>query len=217
MELKYFVIVLSFACIFFLYFLSTLNKPIMINLQEIQDYEDKTVTVEGVVKEHRVTKYGSQIIEIIDVDGENHSNVIIFVEGETLVEYGDRIQVTGIVKKYEGEWEVVVNNPRFVKIIEKWSDISFPLWQLAENPNRYVGANVNVTGFIERVYSSYFYLVDSEEQYSIVVYYDSSKFSNLSQGVGVYVGGRFVYDEETLRFVLDVSEETHYISLMDRV
>lgn len=211
MEFKYFVIVLSVACILFLYFLSSLSKPIMIDLHEIPDFEGKQVIVEGVVTEHRLTIYGGQIIEIKDIYSENSSKTIVFVEGETPVEYGDRIQATGKVQKYKGDWEIVVNNERFVKILQKWNNITFPLWQLAENPDKYVGTNVNVAGFIDRKYESYFYLVDSEEQYTVVVYYDSSSFYNFSEGDAVYVGARFVYDAETMRYVLNVKEDTHRI------
>ena len=213
MEFKYFVIVLSVACMLFLYFLSTLSQPIMIAIHEIPEYEGKQVIVEGTVTEHYATSYGGQIIEIKNPEGETPSKTIIFVEGKTPVEYGDKIQVIGNVQKYKGDWEIVVNNERFVKILQKWNNISFPLWQLAENPDKYVGINVNVTGFIDRTYDSYFYLVDSEEQHSIAVYYDSSRFYNLSQGAAVCVGARFIYDTEALRFVLSAKEETHSICI----
>lgn len=214
MELKYFAIILSVACTLFLYFLSTLSQPIMIELHEIPEYEGKQVIVEGSVTEHRITTYGGQIIEIKNLDSENISKTIVFVEGETSVEYGDRIQATGTVQKYKDEWEIVVNNERFVKILQKWTDVTFPLWQLAENPDKYVGTNVNVTGFIDRKYAAYFYLVDSEEQYIVAVYYDSSKFYNFSQGNAVYVGARFVYDAETMRYVLQAKDEAHGISVV---
>ena len=217
MELKYFVIILSIVCIAFLYFLSTLTQPILIDLYELSEYDGKQVIVKGVVMEHHTTSYGGHIIEIKDIkNSKNSTEAIVFVEEATSVEYRDRIQVTGKVQKYKDEWEVVVNNKRFVKILQKWDNITFPVWQLAENPVKYLGMNVNVTGLIDRIYDSYFYLIDSEEQYSIVVYYDTSKFYNFSQGDVVYVGARFVYDKETLRYVLDVNEETHNIYVKER-
>lgn len=216
MEFKYFVIILSIACIIFLYFLSTLSKPIVIELNEIPNYEGKQVIVEGVVTEHRITTYGGQIIEIKNLDNENVSETMIFVERQTSVEYGDRIQVTGIVQKYKDEWEIVVNNEKHIKILQKWNNITFPLWQLAENPDKYVGTNVNVTGFINRIYDAYFYLIDSEEKYTVVVYFDPPKFYNFSQGAAVYVGARFVYDAETMRYVLSAKEETHRITLLEK-
>ena len=69
----------------------------------------------------------------------------------------------------------------------------------------------NLVGIIDRIYDSYFYLIDSGEKYSMVVYFDTVNFNNLSQGSEVYVSGKFVYDAETMRFVLRVTEETHSI------
>jgi len=210
MEFKYFVIILSVVCTFFLYFLSTLSQPSYINLVEIPNYEGKQVIVEGIVIEHYTTTYGGQIIEIKDLENEE-STVILFVEEITSVEYGDKIQATGKVQKYRDEWEVVVNNEKQIQILQKWSGITIPLWQLAENPNKYVGTNVNITGIIDREYDTYFYLIDSEEQYSIAVYYDSTRYYNISQGDFVCVGGRFIYDTESLRFVLSAKDEKHHL------
>ena len=89
----------------------------MIDLNETPNYDGKQVTVEGTVTEHRTTTYGGQIIEIKDL--ESSYKITIFVEEETPVEYGDKIQVTGKVQKYKGEWEIVVDNVRFVKILQK--------------------------------------------------------------------------------------------------
>jgi len=142
---------------------------------------------------------------------ESSFKATVFVEGITTVEYGDAVRATGKVQKYEGDWEVVVNNEHFVEIIQKWDNTSFPLWQLAENPERYVGVNVNITGLVDRVYDTYFYLVDFEEQHSVVVLYGDMPFQNFTGGDSVYVGARFVYDEENFRYVLELTEENHGI------
>lgn len=64
MKLKYFSLIFSIAGIVLLYFLSTLTQPVLIELHEIPEYEGKQVIVEGIVTEHHVTSYGSQIITI---------------------------------------------------------------------------------------------------------------------------------------------------------
>ena len=119
---------LSVSSIIFLYFLSTLSQPIIIDLYEIPNHEGKQVIVEGVVIDHRITTFGGQILEIKNHDSENVSVAIIFVEEETPVKYGDRIQATGIVQKYKGDWEIVVNNKKFIKILQKWSNITFVIF-----------------------------------------------------------------------------------------
>lgn len=187
----------------------------MIDLHEIPDYEGKQVIIEGIVIDHRITTYGGQIIEIKNLDAENSSKIIVFVEEKTSVEYGDKIQATGTVQKYKDEWEVVINNERFVEILQKWNNTTFPLWQLAENPDRYIGINVNVTGVIDRKYDTYFYLVDSEGQYTVAVYYEPSKFYNFSQGDPVYVEARFTYDSKTMRYTLQTKDEAYGISVIE--
>ena len=209
MKLKYFSLIFSIAGIVLLYFLSTLTQPVLIELHEIPEYEGKQVIVEGIVTEHHVTSYGSQIITIAN----DNVTTTVFVEEKTDVEYGDKIQVTGKVQKYKGDWEIVVSNVRFVNIIQKWQNITFPLWQLAENPTKYVGLNVNVTGRIDTVYDTYFYLVDSEEEHSIIVFYNPSEYNNsFYPGQKVHVAARFTFDEEDFRYKLEVSEEIHNIS-----
>ena len=215
MELKYLVIILSVVSICFLYFLSTLSQPLHIKLNEIPENEGKIVVINGIVTKYHSTGYGGQLIEIINADTTSKETAIIFVEEETTVEYGDKITATGKVQKYKGEWEVVVNSAQYIIIQEKWKNINIPLWQLAEYPERYVGRNVNISGSIERKYEGFFYLTNSEEGYLLVVYYDSSKIFNLSEGEAVSVGGRFIYDVETFRFVLEATEEHHFIAPME--
>ena len=91
MKLKYFSLLFSIAGILILYFLSKLSQPPLIEIHEMPDYEGKQVIIEGVVTNYQVTKHGSQIITIKD----DNDTTTIFVEGETNIEYGDRIQATG--------------------------------------------------------------------------------------------------------------------------
>jgi RecG-like helicase len=212
MQLKHFIILLSILSIFLLYFLSTLTQPVRIEIEEIAQYEGKQVIVQGTIIDHRTTTYGGHIINIKNIDNENGSSLTVFVEEQISVEYGDTIQATGKVQKYNDEWEVVVNNAEFIDIIQKWNNVTFPLWQLAENPTRYEGFNVNVSGIIERVYDSYFYLIDIREEYTCAVYYDATRFYNISQSSEVIVEGRFVYDKETFRYIIDARDEAYTIS-----
>lgn len=210
MKLRYFSLIFSTLGIILLYFLSTLSQPTIIELSEIPKYEGKQVIAIGVVTEYYWATYGSQIITIEN----DNTTVTVFVEGLTSLEYGDIIQVTGIVQKYRNDWEIVVDNERFVKIVRRWSNVTSPLWQLAENPSRYDGLNVNVTGFVDMVYDNYFYLVDQEETHSIIVFYTPSGQDILHPGQKVNVAAKFYFDEEDLRYKLVVSEDIHCITLL---
>ena len=208
MKLKYFSLIFSISGILILYLISKLSQPALINISEMHEYEGKSVTIKGLVKEHHLTKYGSQIITIF----ENNATTEIFVEGHMDIEYGDKIQVTGEVQKYQDKLELIVNDNRQVKILQKWHNITMPLWQLAENPTKYLNVNVNVTGYVEFISNENFYLVDLEKKHSLLVLYTHSKNVTIYPGQKIYVSGKFCFDKENFRYKIRVYEGYHRIS-----
>ena len=205
MKLKHLSVLFSIAGVLFLYFISTLSQPVLISLAEIAEYEDRQVIVEGVVTDYQGTSYGSQII-FIESD---NASVSVFVEGSIEADYGDTIQATGKVQNYNDEWEVVVNNERYVKVVQKWQNLPIPLSQLAKNPTKYVGLNINVTGHVDMIYDSYFYLVDEDEVCSLFISCNPSIYDAAIPGKQVNVAGRFDYKKEECRYVLTINRETH--------
>lgn len=208
-KLKHFSLIFAIAGIAVLYFISTLTQPVFIEIQEIPKYEGKQVTLEGVVTEYSETKQGSQIITIEN----NNATLTVFVEGKTTVDYGDKIRVTGEVQKYKGGWELVVNNARFVKIIEKWKNKIMPLWQVGTNPEKYKNLNVNVTGYVDYIYDDYFYLIDAGNEYSLLVSYNLLDNTSLYAGQKVNVAGRFIFDETDFRYKIVFYDSSHGIWL----
>ncbi len=212
MKLKYFSMIFAIIGILVLYMLSKFSQAPIILISEIHDYEGKQVTLKGIVTEHHLTKFGSQIIKISD----NNSSVEIFLEGKIDLEYGDKIQATGEVQNYKDTWELIVNDIRQLQILKKWHNVSFPLWQIAENPTKYLNINVNVTGYIESVSNAYFLLVDIERKHSLIIYYTLSKNITLYPGQKICASGKFTFDEKNFRYMLDICEENHGISLPPR-
>jgi len=215
MKFKYLIILIAIASLVALYFLSLVSQPVLISLSALPTYNGQQVIVQGVVTEYRTTTYGSQIITIRDMKNSTHS-VTLYIEGEVSVEYGDTVQAIGGVQQYKEQWEVSVNNPQFVTILQKWNNQSFPLWQLAENPDKYLGTNVNVTGIVTQKHESSFSLTDSEGKYSIDVSYDSSRHHQFSKDDSVAVAGRFLYETKTFQYVLKATESTHGIWKLER-
>jgi len=209
MKLKYFSMIFSIIGILILYMISRFSQAPIININEIKDYEGKQVTLKGFVTEHHLTKFGSQIIKVAD----ENCSVEVFLEGKVEVEYGDKIRATGEVQKYKDTWELIVNDNREIQIIEKWHNVSSPLWQIAENPTRYLNLNVNVTGHIESVSNAYFLLVDIESKHSLIIYYSIVKDITLYPGQKICALGRFTFDEKNFRYMLDICEENHGITL----
>ena len=202
MELKYFVIILALLSISMLYILSTYSHPTAISFSEIAEYEDRQVILRGVVCDHSITTYDSQILTLRDI---NNSDIelSVFVEMITDVEYGDIIDAIGSVQKYKESWELVVSHPKNIKIVSSWDNNSSPLWQLAEQPEKYVGLNIRTNGYIDRVYESFYYLIDASGRYSLVVYAPPENHHNLTEGTPCTIDGRFLYDSENFQYCID--------------
>ncbi|MBE3121849.1 MAG: hypothetical protein IMZ43_10830 [Thermoplasmata archaeon] len=215
MKFKYLIILIAIASLVVLYFLSLVSHPVLISLSALPTHNGQQVIVQGVVTEYRTTTYGSQIITLRDMENSTNS-VTLYIEGEVSVEYGDTVQAIGEVQQYKEQWEVSVNNPQFVTILQKWNNQSFPLWQLAENPSEYLGTNVNVTGIVIQKYESSFSLTDPEGKYFIDVSYDSSCPHQFSKDDSVAVAGRFLYETKTFQYVLKATESTHGIWKLER-
>jgi hypothetical protein len=210
MKFKYLIILIAIGSLVALYFLSLVSQPVLISLSLLQTYNGQQVIVQGVVTDYRTTTYGSQIITIRETQNSTNS-VMLFIEGKLPVEYGDTIQATGEVQQYKNEWEIVINNPQFIVILQKWHDLSFPLWQLALHPENYLDTTVNVTGIATQIFDSSFILTSTDGKYSIEVNYQSSCPHQFSKDDTVAVGARFLYDATTCRFLLKATEETHGI------
>ncbi|MCK4366020.1 MAG: hypothetical protein KAW45_08205 [Thermoplasmatales archaeon] len=181
-------------------------------IHELPEYEGKQVIVVGTVISYRTTRQGSQIIKI----KENNATATIFVGGAIELEFGDKLKAIGEVQKYKDAWEIIIDDIRLVEIVEKWNNISFPLWQLAQSPARYLDLNVNVTGYIESVSNAYFYLVDLEEKHSLIVFYRIPENVTIYPGQKVSILGKFSFDEETFRYQLEIYDEKHGIFLVNQ-
>lgn len=210
MKFKYLIILIAVASLIALYFLSLVSHPVLIPFSSLQTYTGQQVIVQGVVTDYRTTTYGSQLITLRDLQNSTNS-VILYIEGEIHIEYGDMIQATGEVQQYKNQWEVVVNDPQFLVILQKWHQLSFPLWQLALHPETYLDTTVNVTGIATQTHESSFTLISTDGKYSIEVTYQSSLPHQFSKDDTVAVGARFVYDATTCRFFLKATEPTHGI------
>jgi uncharacterized protein YdeI (BOF family) len=208
--MKHFTLMFSIIGILFLFFVSRMYQPPLIAINQMPNYQDKQVIIEGTVIEYHLTKYSSQIITIEN----NNATTTVFVEGIAEIEFGDKIQVTGDVQKYKEGWEIVVNNVNQVKILEKWSNISIPLWQLSDNPSKYINLNIKVDGYIDSISNSYFYITDLEKNHFLPVFYELGKNITISPGQKICIQGKFSFDKENLRYKIEIIEEIHGITLL---
>jgi hypothetical protein len=216
MKFKYIVIVLSLVGLSVLYLVSSLSQPTAITLSEVPFNEGKQVMVTGVVTMYQPTTSGSQLITLREVNGTDSSTITVYVEGAALIEYGDVVRVIGTIQQYNEQWEITVSSPRFIEVLQPWGNRSCPLWQLAENPMKYVETNVNVTGVVGSLSNIGFTLSDADGAYLIPVSCNKSVKTSLSLGEDVAVRARFVYNAATLCYLLKVMDDTHGIIVVGR-
>jgi cytochrome c-type biogenesis protein CcmE len=210
MKFKYLIIVIAVGSLLALYGLSLLSQPLLIPLSSLSTYNGQRVIVQGIVIDYRTTASGSQLISLRDT--QNSTNTItLYIEGGLQVEFGDTIQAIGEVQQYKNDWELVVNDPKMVTILQKWHSLSIPLWQLALHPEHYRDTTVNVTGIVTQTSGSSFTLTSTDGTYSIEGTYRSTCPHQFIKGDSVTVGARFLYDATTCRFFLKATEDTHGI------
>jgi cytochrome c-type biogenesis protein CcmE len=213
MKFKYLVIVLSLASLLVLYILASFSQPTVVPFSKIPLNEGKQIMVQGIVAVYQTTTTGSTLVTLRNNDDANTTTITLYVEGPLTLEYGDLVQVTGTVQEYNNQWELAVANPQAVVVLEPWGDRSSPLWQLAQNPGRYVDTNVNVTGIVGTVTSTTFKLQDSVKDCSVTVTCKRPSNASFSKGDLVAVKARFLYDKTTLSYLLQVTDATQDIQV----
>jgi len=209
MNLKYYSVLFSILGISFLYILTSFCRPVYVDLSEISNYEGKQVVTKGRIIEISETQYGNQIITI----EYNNSTAKVFSEEKINIEYGDIIETKGKIEKYNDIFEIVVENKENIHILERWDNITLPIWQLSLEPNRYLGTNVKVKGYIDDIYNSFFHLKDLDTEHTILVSHSTKNAFYLQSGKEVIVKGLFTYEEQNLRYIIKLYDDKHGVSL----
>ncbi len=209
--MKYLIVLLTLLNICILYGVSTYTKPTAITLDELPDYEGKQVIVTGKITNFYTTSYGSQLINIISPEPNNTAKATLFLEEVANVSYGDIIQAMGTVQHYKNTWELIVDSPSRVRCIQPWNDTTVPLHVLAVSPERYVGMNLHITGYVERIYDSFCYITNKDQIYTLTIVFDDAFLPKIFPGDAITVGGRFEFNEHTLRYQLVISEKEHFL------
>ena len=204
LSLKYSSLLFSILGLAILFYLSTTLQPIHITLEDISNYEGREITARGRITTYSITDYG----EIIYIRG-NNTTIPIFLDGFISIHSGDYVEVTGFVKKYNDKWEIEVNDPRYISILSSWSNISTPLWEIARYPSKYIGLNLNVTGYIDTLYDKW--LILSDGNYSILVTFNHLNVS-ISPGSKVLLHAYFTYDPSISRYKFEIKNREHFIN-----
>lgn len=208
MKIKYVTLLIAILGILALYTLSLYAQPPTILLSELPNYEGKIVTTQGTVTTYYETSFGNQIITIRD----NNTTATIFAANPIHIQSGDHLQATGTVEKYKETWEILIDDTRLIHVLKKWNQTTTPLWEIAQNPTAYLDFNLNVTGYIDSKFDTYFYFTDNNTDHTILVPLPQSKNITLYTGQMVSLSAQFTYDTNQLRYIFSIFEPYHTIT-----
>jgi hypothetical protein len=208
MKIKYVTLILAIFGILALYTLSLYAQPPIISLSELPHYEGNIVTTQGTVTKYYETSYGNQIITIRD----NNTTATIFSSTPLQIQSGDLLQATGNVEKYKDTWEILIDDTKSINILQKWNQTTTPLWEIAQNPIAYLDYNLNVTGYVDSKFNTYFYFTDNNTDHTILVPLPQSKNLTIYTGQPVSLSAQFTYDPTQLRYIFTFTEPYHTIT-----
>ena len=175
-----------------LFALAGITKTPEIELNEISEYEGRKVIVKGVITEIRPTSGGNTLLLLSD----GVHDVKVFAFGKRDLFVGDGIAVRGTVQKYQDSHEILADH---IYVLERRCT-EVKLWQLAENPFKYLNDHINLSCYITRIDG--YRLVVGEGNYTLTVIYPLISAEKLDKGDRVRVTGMFLYNPEKFSFYI---------------
>lgn len=171
-----------------LFILSNMVSPEKISLTELRNYEGDIVVVEGIVKDIYPTSGGNTVLILVDESGEGK----VFAYGKREIFIGDKIEVIGRVQRYREEFEVIAD--RISKLESKTVEVK--IWQLAEDPEKFLNRYVNVTGKVREIKRDFVEIED--DGYTIRA--TKPLIGEPSEGDEIWVKGKLLYSPKELRY-----------------
>jgi len=211
MHIKYISLLTSTGGILLLYTLSLYAQTPIITIDEVAEYEGVTVTTNGTVIEFHDTSYGNQLITI----QYHNTTLILFNEEPIQTQKGDILQATGTIQQYNDDWELIVDKPEHLIILQTWTNNTLTLGDIATNPLYYLNQNVNITAYVDLIYDDYFHLIDTQQTYHCIAKKPYIQNFTLYPGQQVYLHAYFTYDEQHTRYLFEFTEYYHTIRLIE--
>ncbi len=201
------VILFSVLGIALLSGIAILVEPPTVPLDELTRYEGATVRTRGTLTDLSRTSTGNVLLKL----AANHSEVVVFLQPpgmtETLMNlsYGDELEVEGPVQLYHGAYELI-STPNAIRRLEHSPYPNLFVAQVAMQPERYEGEKLRITGYLDDLYSTLFYIRDESGTYRLRVKLLTAEpaLVGLQEGDRVIAEGRFAYDAPNMRYELQL-------------
>jgi len=209
-------VIFSVLGIFALYALSTFSTPPLVPLDEIGAHNGELVRIQGILTEIACTKQGNAILRV-----ENGSDAVqVFLSrgcgvgvssvsssGASSVKrilnfsLGDEVEVEGIVKLFDGIYEIVAEDIRKLRSSEF---PAFSVSQVASQPQDFVGRKIRVVGCVKRTYKRVFHLCDCGDSFGEmrVLLNSLERGAKIERGAKVAIEGYLRYNPEGMRYEL---------------
>ncbi len=130
-------------------------SPIPVPINECSNYVGEYVTVKGVV----IKSSFRDSYSFVTVTDEKFKNSIhVFVEFNSKLAPGEIVKISGIVVKHGSSIEIQTEKKSDVKVISDSYFTSLPV--IMENPAKYVGLNVDISGRVTYLKVNYLNITD---------------------------------------------------------
>ena len=178
--------------------ISSFVSPERVYLADLEKHEGDVVLAEGTIVDIDIMSGGNTIMTLVDESDEGR----IFAYGGKDVFVGDRVEVIGRVQRYRDEIEIVVD--RISKLESRVAEVK--IWQLAENPRKYLDSYVNVSGYVRKLEEDFMEIEDNDHRITITTPLIGDR--NISEGDKIWLKGKFLYNPNKLSYyILSVEVE----------
>jgi hypothetical protein len=176
-------------------------------LDELMRYEGTMVRTRGTLTDLSCTTTGNVLLKL----AANHTELVVFLQPpgttETLwnLSYGDELEVDGQVQLYRGAYELISTQTAIRRVKQGPYPLLF-VAQVATQPERYEGEKLRITGYLDDLYSTLFYIRDESGTYRLRVKLLTAEpaLAGLQEGDRVIAEGRFSYDALNMRYELQL-------------
>jgi hypothetical protein len=182
-------------------------EPPSVPLDKLMRYEGTMVRTRGTLTDLSRTTTGNVLLKL----AANHTELVVFLQPpgttETLLNlsYGDELEVDGQVQLYRGACELI-SAPTAIRRVEQGPYPILFVAQVATQPERYEGEKLRITGYLDDLYSTLFYIRDESGTYRLRVKLRTAEpaLAGLQEGARVIAEGRFSYDAPNMRYELQL-------------
>ena len=203
MKFKYIILAVTLTSLTLLYLLAGIAQPPTIALSDVSRYDGQHVTVTGRVLTYQQLPTGGQTITIHDPA--TTARLTLYLTQPATITYGDTIQATGTIDQYQDTWELTIDTPRSLTLLHHDTTPLCPLWQLAQDPHTYQDTTITTTGTVDKTTQTSFTLKDTNGTATIQVY---GATQQPTKGQQVLLHARFLFDPETFRYTLQLTNAT---------